>query len=609
MIDGDFDEDESVRLVPIPDCFICPLTATVMEDPVMTVDGCTYERRYIERWIRQRQQEKLPVTSPATNQELPSLRIVSLTALRKAIEVYLAHRPELRDAHLASRSFEEAAQMLYGDLLAKQAVHASAEDELSLLKDSNDVLLRAMQEAEKQSAEFRHELECSKQRANAACEALRQEQSTNDTLRARLQTLESMLPASHVQSPASALEEPQRPAAPMQHISDLECSGFNSAASHASEMHAPVDKSAPSSSASIEKPASSTCSPDSMAGALVAPPGQRAAVALVSDVNSTAIVGSSSSASSPQARVWTRLAWLREGDDKSSRHIAFKLFGLFLFALLLVLVLLTRDVFREATVELAPHCGSIIRNVSLPSIAADVLTLEDEKRKRMILDDGMRDAIGQGNLKILKQVENMKTGSLEERTHAALVIGIAAATSPDIQAAVVHAGAVEPLVELLHADAPEARGQAAVALRTLALDNAYNKVVIERAGAIPVLMQLLRDDSLEVQEVAGVALQVLVESESQANSRQLIEHLMVESAEADAIDSLAALLNDETPGVREEAAGALMILAMDTDNQARGQAAALLQTFAAESAELQAASGIAQFQEDSARLQYVTQPH
>jgi len=293
--------------------------------------------------------------------------------------------------------------------------------------------------------------------------------------------------------------------------------------------------------------------------------------------------------------------WLRGSDEKNApRHIAFNLFGLFLFSLLLLLVLLTRDESREASVELAPHCGPILCNVSLPSIAAEVLTLEDEQTRRNILDDEMRGAIGQGNLPILRQVENMKMGTLEEKTHAALVLGIAAATSPDIQAAVVHAGAVEPLVELLHADAPEARGQAAVALRTLALDNAYNKVVIERAGAIPLLLQLLRDDSLEVQEVAAVALQVLVENESQANSRQLIEHLMVESAEADAIDSLAALLNDETPGVREEAAGALMILAMDTGNQFRGQAAAALQSLAAQTADNQAWSSYQE--ESSARL-------
>merc|ERR1719353_2111642 len=166
------------------------MTATVMEDPVMTVDGCVYERAYIERWMRQRQQEKLRVTSPATNKELPSLRLVSLTALRKAIEAYLAHRPEIRDAHLASRSFEEVAQMLYGDLLEKEAVHANAEDELSLLKDSNEVLLRGVQEGERWNARLKFELEQARLQAQAFGETLREERANNEVLRARLQELE-----------------------------------------------------------------------------------------------------------------------------------------------------------------------------------------------------------------------------------------------------------------------------------------------------------------------------------------------------------------------------------------------------------------------------------
>ncbi|CAE8695860.1 unnamed protein product, partial [Polarella glacialis] len=106
-IESDFDEDESVRLMPIPECFICPMSQTPMEDPVMTVDGNVYERSYIEQWMRHRLQQKLRVTSPATNQELPSHRLVSLSALQKAIEAYLAHRPELRGSLHASRSFEE----------------------------------------------------------------------------------------------------------------------------------------------------------------------------------------------------------------------------------------------------------------------------------------------------------------------------------------------------------------------------------------------------------------------------------------------------------------------------------------------------------------------
>ncbi|CAK9022825.1 Hypothetical protein (Fragment), partial [Durusdinium trenchii] len=49
-IEADFlDEDQSIRLMPVPESFFCPISATIMSDPVATVDGCAYERDYIER--------------------------------------------------------------------------------------------------------------------------------------------------------------------------------------------------------------------------------------------------------------------------------------------------------------------------------------------------------------------------------------------------------------------------------------------------------------------------------------------------------------------------------------------------------------------------------
>jgi len=143
----------------------------------MTVDGCVYERSYIEQWIRHRQQQRLKVTSPATNQELPSHRLVSLTALQKAIEAYIGHRPELRESLTTSRSFEEAAQMLQSDLLEKQALHVNAEDELSLLRDSNEVLIGALQEAESKSGSMRKELDVVRGRNHFLEGALDQEQA------------------------------------------------------------------------------------------------------------------------------------------------------------------------------------------------------------------------------------------------------------------------------------------------------------------------------------------------------------------------------------------------------------------------------------------------
>jgi hypothetical protein len=34
----------------VPTEYLCPISSEVMEDPVSTVDGFTYERKNIERW-------------------------------------------------------------------------------------------------------------------------------------------------------------------------------------------------------------------------------------------------------------------------------------------------------------------------------------------------------------------------------------------------------------------------------------------------------------------------------------------------------------------------------------------------------------------------------
>eukprot|EP00434_Breviolum_minutum_P022067 symbB.v1.2.019482.t1/scaffold1594.1/size109923/4 len=142
-IEADFlDEDQSIRLMPVPESFFCPISATIMSDPVATVDGCAYERDYIERWFRERRQVNQVITSPTTGLPLPSTTLMPLLALQRAIEAYLAHRPELRRDHMAGRSFEEAAQVLQSDLLEKQAMATNMGDEVRRLREANKALLR-----------------------------------------------------------------------------------------------------------------------------------------------------------------------------------------------------------------------------------------------------------------------------------------------------------------------------------------------------------------------------------------------------------------------------------------------------------------------------------
>ena len=60
--------------------FICPITQEIMTDPCTCMDGHTYERRAIERWLEDHD------TSPLTGAKLPSKMLLTNYALRNAIE-------------------------------------------------------------------------------------------------------------------------------------------------------------------------------------------------------------------------------------------------------------------------------------------------------------------------------------------------------------------------------------------------------------------------------------------------------------------------------------------------------------------------------------------
>jgi hypothetical protein len=63
--------------------FMCPITAEVMTDPVITCDGQTYERRAIEKWF-----QRGNLTSPMTGLALPTTIVTPNHALRQVIQEY-----------------------------------------------------------------------------------------------------------------------------------------------------------------------------------------------------------------------------------------------------------------------------------------------------------------------------------------------------------------------------------------------------------------------------------------------------------------------------------------------------------------------------------------
>lgn len=547
----------------------------------MTVDGCTYERSYIEQWIRHRQQQKMRVTSPATNQELTSHRLLSLIALRKAIEAYLVHRPELTASHLASRSFEEAAGLLQKDLFEKQAIHANAEDELSLLRDSNEVLFRNLRVAESTCTGLREELKHTRMKVCQAEGDLRREREDLARLDGGSDDHAVVAACEEDTAGGSSAVRPRRVAGVDSHddsTPEFEDDSCSQGGGHVDRLDDPKHEG-------LER------------------------------IESPALRGALSPEKSRSRQASGRSGFL---------HLA----AVMTIALLMVFAPRLRD--RKIAAPTEP-VSTLSENLSsheaadhphealaaapapvVPSIAAAALsppsvqpklhkevskdTKKDKKKRKG--DIKKKVSSNQDDLLILQQVQLLRSGNSDQRTEAALLLGILAASSPDNQASIVRAGAIPPLVELLKSSAPDARGQAAVALRTLASNNTYNKVAIVRAGAIPPLIKLLRDDNLEVQEVAAGALQTIAETNNQ-----------VEIAQAGAIVPLVALLKDHSPTVREEAAGALVILSLNADNQVaiaqvgaipllvdllkdeasevREQAAAALRNLAAENADNQ----------------------
>jgi hypothetical protein len=62
----------------MPNQFLCPILQDVMEDPVVAMDGFTYERAAIEAWFRQSDR------SPMTNLPIPPVLVPNI-AIRQQI--------------------------------------------------------------------------------------------------------------------------------------------------------------------------------------------------------------------------------------------------------------------------------------------------------------------------------------------------------------------------------------------------------------------------------------------------------------------------------------------------------------------------------------------
>ena len=76
----DIDEEEIAEEIK---SFVCPITNTIMEDPVITPHGISYEKSAIEAWLNKHN------TCPLTNKPLNKKDLIRNIALKNSITEYI----------------------------------------------------------------------------------------------------------------------------------------------------------------------------------------------------------------------------------------------------------------------------------------------------------------------------------------------------------------------------------------------------------------------------------------------------------------------------------------------------------------------------------------
>jgi hypothetical protein len=74
----------------IPNEFLCPITMDIMKDPVIAMDGMSYDREAISNWLKKSQK------SPKTNMLLPSKQLLQNHSLKILIHDWLERHPQYK---------------------------------------------------------------------------------------------------------------------------------------------------------------------------------------------------------------------------------------------------------------------------------------------------------------------------------------------------------------------------------------------------------------------------------------------------------------------------------------------------------------------------------
>jgi len=90
--------------ISIPKKYCCPISGEIMAEPVCTMDGQTYDRKYIEEWLFKNNKN----TSPATNKVLSSKKIIPNWSLNSIISEYDEHNHQFQDEYSKQKDISKS---------------------------------------------------------------------------------------------------------------------------------------------------------------------------------------------------------------------------------------------------------------------------------------------------------------------------------------------------------------------------------------------------------------------------------------------------------------------------------------------------------------------
>ena len=167
-------KDPSVK---IPNEYTCPITCEIMNDPVSTADGHTYEREAITTWFA------INGTSPVTNKVLPNKLLTPNWSLKSCIESFIKKANEDYDRKLEQQRAPQAPS--FSAFLAEQnsvLETARLRKELKIAREKTQAMKTQVKTLNKEKNELKKDLE-----------TIHRSEANNADLESKLEVVETLL--------------------------------------------------------------------------------------------------------------------------------------------------------------------------------------------------------------------------------------------------------------------------------------------------------------------------------------------------------------------------------------------------------------------------------